>query len=366
MKQTYLPEHFPQVKLDFDPNSLKRRVKDPDYPSKTLKTEEPAQLKPKLNIPPSRVNDLSLGTLSILNALNLQNTSRVIRSSEDVLNSVSAREKYQDLLDSDRKLPLPYKYKRLLKLQECIDTIINNASLRKIPTTFGNLKLAIENTYEITVELENIQRILYLCPELYLLHWEVTGGEENLVISFPSASTYCLSAIHNRNTMLNKELLHTTKKYHSAHLNSFPQKVLFDADVCRTWHSSFNLHNVPDIPLANLPEKNSQESPTVAKVSVAKQLRAARLMSLCKILSNIFSAHKTPSIFLKGLVKKVQAAKSKKEESKFIENDILELCEILHTWIGIIKTSSGDVVRVNKQIDFSIKSANTKIKQRYN
>ena len=366
MKQTYLPEHFPQTKGDIDLNSLKRKTKETDCPLKSLKIEEQPLSRCKLNIPPSKVSDLSLDTMNILNSLNLHSSNIQLRSSEEVLNSVSAREKYQDLLDPYRKLSLPYKYKRLLKLQEYIDTIISNAKIRKIPTAFNNIKQAIENTYEATFELESLQKILYLCPELYSLHWDIDSNEEQLIIDFPDNSSYYLSVIHNRNSMLKKELLLLTKKYHNNHLSALSTQIVFDPEVNNTWHSSFNLHEVPDIQLANLPEKNNQESPTVAKVSIGKQLRAARLISLCKIIKKIFSCHKTPSIFLKSLVKKIQVEKIRNEDPKLIENDVLEICEIFHSWIGIIKTASGEVIRINKQTDFSIKSASIKIKKKYN
>lgn len=365
MKQTYLPEHFPQVKQEFDAASLKRKVQAFDNSLKSAKADEDLPARPKLNIPPSKVNELSLGTLSLLNALRL-NPPHAFKISEDVLNSVSAREKYQDLIDPSRKLPLPYKYKRLLKLQECIDSIINNASQKKILTTFDTIKSAVENTFSISVELENIQRILYLCPAFYDLSWEVTNGEEKLLISLPGNTPYCPSAIHNRTVALGKELLLITKKFHNSYLAGLPQKVNFDPDFNKTWHSSFNLHEISEIPMLSLPEKNNEESPTVAKVSIAKQIRAARLTNLCKTITEIFSGHRTPSIFLKALIKKVQSEKKKLEDPQLIENDLVEICEILHGWIGIIKTSSGDVVRVNKQVDFSLKSANIKIKQRYN
>jgi DNA replication factor CDT1 like len=364
MKQTILPEHFPHIKLDIEP-CLKRKVKDSELCVKTLKTEDIPSGKTKISIPPSKVNELSPETLSILNTLNLCNQDKPLRNSEDVLNSVSAREKYQDLLDTSRKLALPYKYKRLLKLQEYIDTIINNARIRKIPTAFENIKLAIENTYNTVFEIENLQRILYLCPDLYHLHWEIESGDQKLYIDFPENSQYCLSGIHNRNSILNKELLDLAKKYHSMHLSSLPESLNFNPDVSKTWHSSFNLHEVPDIQLSPLPE-STQESPTVAKVSVAKQIRGTRLIMLCKIILRIFSSHKTPSIFLRSLIKKIEIEKGKKEDIKLIENDVVELCEIFYMWISIIPTGSGDVVRINKQSDFTLKFASLKIKQKYN
>ncbi|OMJ90770.1 hypothetical protein SteCoe_6850 [Stentor coeruleus] len=366
MKQTYLPEHFPQVKQDIELNILKRKPKDLDFSLKTPKIDEIPSKQTKLNIPPSKVNSLSLETLTILNNLNLTQQNRAAKSSDEVLSSVSAREKYQDLLIPIRKLPLPYKYKRLLKLQEYIDTTINNARIRKLPTAYPNIKQAIENTYSITFDLEQLQKILFLCPHFYDLAWEVENGELKLQMSIPESASFTLSSIHNRNNELFKHLISLTKRYHNSHLTSIIPKIYFDPEIAMTWHSSFALHDIPDVLLAVLPDKNLCEIPTVAKTSISKQLRSLRLIKLCQILMKIFISHKTPSIFLKSLIKKIEIEKGKNEEQKLLENDVVELCEIFNTWIGIIKTGSGDVVRICKQLDFSLKSAAKKIKQKYN
>jgi DNA replication factor CDT1 like. len=220
MRQTILPDHFLHSKQDSDHHSYKRKLKDLDSCAKSIKPPSNLLEKPKLNIPPSKVNELSVETLSILNTLNLSQCNKPAINPVDVLSTVTAREKFGDLLDFSRKLQLPYKYKRLLKLQEYIDTILNNARIRKIPTEYENIKTALENTYNVSFELESLQKILFLCPGLYFLHWEVENAEEKLFIDFPEKSNYCLSMIHNRNSMLNKELLNLTKKYHSYHLGN--------------------------------------------------------------------------------------------------------------------------------------------------
>ncbi|OMJ66607.1 hypothetical protein SteCoe_36489 [Stentor coeruleus] len=359
-------ESFPQINQDLELNILKRMPKDLDFSLKTLKTDELPCRQSKFSIPPSKVNTLSLETMEILNTLNLNQQNRVPKSSEDILNSVSAREKYQDLLDPMRKLPLPYKYKRLLTLHEYIDTTIHNAIMRNLPTAFENIKQAIESTYSSTFELEQLQKILFLCPHFYILTWEINEDKEKLLIKIPESETFSLSSIHNRNNELFKELVGLTKRYHNSHLASLIPKVYFDPDVAMTWHSSFAIHDVPDVLLSELPEKSILENPIVMKVSVGKQLRAIRLVQLCGILERIFEDVKTPSIFMKSLLKKIEAEKGKNEDPKLLENDVVELCEIFHTWISIIKTGSGDVVRINKQLEFSQKTAAGKIKEKYN
>lgn len=327
---------------------------------KQLKSES-VQTKPKFNIPPSKISVLSSETLAVLNNLNLNALKIQPKSSDDILNSVPAREKYQDLLDPVLKLSLPYKYKRLLQVQEFLDTTLNNARIRGLPRAFLNLKQAIECTYNINLDLDQVQRLIFLQPGFYKVEWKVENGESKLVLDLPEESSYSLSVLHGRSMVIREELLKRVKLFHKQHLEDLG--ISFDPDACKTWHSSFPLHDVPDVPLSELPT-NFTDQP-VNKLPVGNQLRTIRLFNLCKILVSIFTSHKIPSIFLKSLIKKILEAKSSDEDPKLIESDLIELSELFHTWLSIIKTESGEVVRMNKQIDFSLKQANKKLKEKY-
>ena len=325
---------------------------------KQLKSERPSS---KLNIPPSKVSGLSPKTLEVLNTLNFSSAKSTYKSSDDILNSIPAREKYFDLLDPVLKLSLPYKYKRLMQISEYLDTTLNNARIRGLPHFFSNLKQAIESTYNCTVDLEQIQRILCLCPDFYKLSWVQESTEVKLLIDLPEDSSYSLSVLHNRTAVLKDELLKRVKALHKQHLDA--AGLSFDPDVCRTWHSSFPLHEVPELPLAELPE--AAAGLQSGKQSAGSQLRALRLASLCSVLSGIFNHLQIPSLFVKSLIKKVLESREQEEDHKLVAADLVELSEIFPSWFKIIKTESGDVARLNKQSEFSFKAFSRKINEKY-
>jgi hypothetical protein len=357
MRQTYLPDHFPQSKSDQE-DRLKRKTKDYEISSKSLKTlESPSEATSNQK---SEFQILSNETLTLLTSLGVDAQSS--KSAEEVLNSINPREKYQDLLDPVQSLHLPYQFKRLSTMQEYLDNMINNARIRHHRTFFNNLKQAIDSTYSVSLEVEHLQRINFLIPNFYHLSWTVENGEENLVIDLPEKCNYSQFLLHNRAASLKAELLKLVKKAHQDHLENNGLK--FDAEKAKTWHSTFDPHSIPELSLAPLPEK-SLENPTVAKACLGKQLRAVRLIKLCKMMGETFQTLRTSSVFMKSLVKKVKKMKGRKEESKLIENDVNEISEIFNGWLGIYNTASGLVVRVNKSFGFSIKAAGAKIRQKY-
>ena len=373
MKQTYVPDYFSQIKSEFE-TLLKRRPKDSDLFLKSLKSQQ-APSQPIISIS-SKSSEISLDSIessstqpafsneteSIINSLFPNSLNSDYKSYEVVLNTVKPREKYSDLLEPARSLQLPYAYKRLLVVQEYLDCMINNARIRRLPTFFENLRQAINSTYLCIMEIDHIQKINYLLPNFYKLSWCVSNGEENLKIDLPESSNYSRFLLHNRSTTFKSELLKQVKKYHSQHLLTHNLK--FDAEKSKTWHSTFDLHNIPDVPLSPLPEK-SLENPTVLKSSLGKQLRSARLIKLTKILSQIFTAMRTSSLFLPSLIKKVQKAIGRKEEAKLIEHDVFELSEMFRNWLSLYSTSSGHVIRINRSTELCKKLVAQKIRAKY-
>lgn len=353
MKQTSIADFFYQCKLP--EASQKRKSEHPDSLKKSLKPELYQPKKSIIVVPPSKVANLSSSTLSVINSLNRTYSKPSLRSTDEILNSVSPREKYQDLLDPIWKLPLPYKFNRLLQIQNYTDTVINNSRLRSIQPTFTTIKQCIESTYNTYIDLEHIQKLLYLEPHLY----KITKTQENdLIIDLPLSENYTLSDLHNRSSSIKSKLMNIVKTQHKAHLNT--QNLNFDPEIFKTWHSSFNLHEIPDIPLSPLPVEISEE------FAPSNQARVLRLATLCKTLLEIFKDNQTPSLFLRSLVKKIsQKKKLNKEEQGFVVSDLTELCEVFCGWLCIIKTGSGDVVRMNKTLEFNLKVALDKIKEKY-
>jgi hypothetical protein len=357
MRQSLISEHFAQVKIENEGNLLKCKI------GETIKRSyghSVGSLQKSLNF--SRVLEssycLSQKTLRLIQSLDCENVTRFDLEADSILNGISAREKYQDLLKSSTKsLTLPYKYKKLLKSLKLIDHTINNSRLYKISLNFQKLKQVIWMTHSQSIELDEIQKINFLIPNFFSLSW----SNESLQIDLPESGHLPKFIIHSRYSRLKQELLERVKVIHSAFLNS--QKIKFDPDASKTWHSSFNLHNVPDVPSAPLPEKNETENRS--KSEIGKQLRATRLIVLCRMIIKIFNDTQTPSLFLKSLVKNIQKEKWNLEDPKNIENDLREIQELFGFWISFIDTESGKVVRVNKQSEFCFQSARDQIKSRY-
>lgn len=352
MKQTSISDFFSQCKQP-EP-CQKRKCEYPDTLKKSLKPEPSLPKRSIIVIPPSKVANLSSSTLSLINSLQRTNKCSS-RSPDEILSSVKPREKYQELLEPIWKLPLPYKFNRLLQIQNYLDTVINNFKLRGIPTAFSSLKQCVEKTYNTYIDLEHIQKLLYLQPGFYKITQNL---KSDLIIDLPESEAYTLSDFHNRSSSIKSKLLDLVKGLHKAHLSEL--NLNFDPDICKTWHSSFNLHEISDIPVAPLPINPSKDFiPT-------SQARVLRLTILCKILLKIFSKHQTPSLFFKSLVKKIcENKKIEKKDEAFVFNDVVEISEIFCGWISFIKTESGDVVRMNRSLKFDLKIAQDRIREKY-
>jgi hypothetical protein len=355
MKQTLISSHFFHSKQapEFHSQKHKKILDTHLYPSLSHNHL------PSLNhilIPsqiPRQLSQKTLKTLSSLNILTTQPTS----SPDDVLNTISAREKFSDLLKKTPHLPLPHSYKRLLKIQESLDINLNNARIYGMQISFVNLQSAISASQNIRVTQEHVQQILFLCPNFYSIVWK----NDQFCVDFPESGVYQKFVLQHRCQVLSKELYNRVKEFHNSHLERI--KVKFDPETNKTWHSSFNLHSLPDIQLGAVPERPNLE--VNSKVSVGKQLRATRLIVLCRVLIKIFNRMQTPSLFLKSLVKLIQKEKWTLEAGEKIEEDLVEVQEIFDDWIKFVQTESGKVVRVNKQAEFCLKSAWKRIKIRY-
>ena len=355
MKQTLISSHFFQLKQVPEPHSQKhKKILDTHlYPSLSHNHL------PSLNhilIPSQTPRQLSQKTLKTLSCLNIL-TSNPISSPDDVLNTIPPREKYSDLLQKTPHLPLPHSYKRLLSIQESLDLNLNNARVYGMQISFANLQNAIFASQNIKVNQEHVQQILFMCPKLYVVTWK----NDQICVDLPESGVYQKFVLQHRCQVLSKELYSRVKGFYNLHLARIKEK--FDPEANKTWHSSFNLNALPDIQLGIIPERPYGE--VNSKVPAGKQLRATRLIVLCRVLIRIFNRMQTPSLFLKSLVKLIQKEKWTLEVAERIEEDLEEVQEMFEHWIKFVQTESGKVVRVNKQAEFCLKSAWKRIKARY-
>ncbi|CAG9320857.1 unnamed protein product [Blepharisma stoltei] len=318
MKQTTLSTHFPSVKPDLDSATRKRKHKENDdeslHVSKILKLEptqtqrvdprickslngdfeksasEPIQAQ-KLKVlltPPSQVPLLSQKTQDLIETLKKRNLDRPRKEVDEVLSSVTAKEKYQDLLDPQRALALPYKYRRLLDLLEAADTSLNCEIRLKNHISFENIKRAVSETYKLKFDLTQLQQMLYVIPTIYRMTWLKKNAREfDLIMDFPEnlpkiENQITRDLIEVRKSHFRKGLIEIIKQYHEAFLSSLPSRPQIDPEKLKTWHSSFDLHNLPDLPLKDLPDK--PDSPVIPNISDIYELGFSRN----KLLKNVF------------------------------------------------------------------------------
>jgi uncharacterized protein (DUF927 family) len=86
-----------------------------------------------------------------------------------------------------------------------------------------------------------------------------------------------------------------------------------------------------------------------------ERARFARLFSLSALILKVFNKTKTPSLFLKSLVKRVLLKKKEnfsenRDDEKIVVHDLTEISQILPNWVIIINTDSGPVIRCNRSI----------------
>lgn len=143
MKQTLLLEHFIARKPSFTAPSTSRKRRnrsDSDSSSSPEPFKQPSLAQESAEEPAARgekasnelsgkdisavlgrvkkVPGVSAQTSEILSRLNRRYGERNSTTLRDVLDGVSAKDKYADLLTGQRELILPYKYKKLISLLE--------------------------------------------------------------------------------------------------------------------------------------------------------------------------------------------------------------------------------------------------------
>jgi len=136
--------------------------------------------KKKVTMEPKKVVNEINHTLEKL-PLSSKNYLNIKEIQEKYLNSISIKEKFEELLK--RELILPTVYKSLLIKSEYIDKAIQKLKLRKCPATLNNIqKLTKEEDFKLIITFENIQEILYFLPWFYTYKTERT----EFYVDFPS------------------------------------------------------------------------------------------------------------------------------------------------------------------------------------
>ena len=206
--------------------------------------------------------------------------------------------KYESLLKENRELPLSYKFNLLFINFSHFEDTINNIKILKKKNNlfFSKIKSNIELTYKTQFILDTLKKILYLVPNFYIIKYKINKDEINndnfkdnesnnnlnnkynfydLYIDFnkkykENITDYNPFSINNEfncsdcsldcNTMKERKkifkyiLYEIINEEHKKFLSENNIKY-FDAFKFKTWHHDFNLDNIKDIPLYEIPEQ---------------------------------------------------------------------------------------------------------------
>ncbi|XP_053675956.1 DNA replication factor Cdt1 [Anopheles nili] len=202
-------------------------------------------------------------------------------------------------------LHLPFKYRSLLELFKCVDTVCAMFHNRKEQITFKKLKPAVQRMARKNFYESHLAQIQFLFPEAFQLSQEMTKNygsatkhetyqlvirpniEENTEQTKKLHDTDFIRTIQNqslnpqalieRYQKLRRMLLEKTKDAHHAFLQSLDPPLNIDRNKIVRWHADFELENCPDIEKAELPQP-----PNVEKFSSAKDiLSTARNLFSC-------------------------------------------------------------------------------------
>lgn len=229
--------------------------------------------------------------------------------------SVPAYQRFQSLADAvQTTLPLPYKYRCLVDVFRCVESICSMFYNRKETITFKKLKPAVQRMLRKNFTEKHLSQIKYLYPDAYFFEQRkmLNPGSHtkydyyqliicpNIQSSVPhtqtSAASGAGSTLDEDNIMKNADssmmnphvmiarqqkfnniLLERVKEEHDKFLKSLDVPMNIPKDKIRRWHAEFNLEGCPDILAADLPQP-----PNIEKFSSAKDiLSTARNLFNC-------------------------------------------------------------------------------------
>lgn len=361
--------------------------------------------KEKTSMPKASTFKISQKTLEVINKLKMERKNRFEREKkENEMNrresSFSLRFKYEDLIKEHRELPLPLKYKALLNTFIELDNVIDaSKTLKNIVPTFDYLVSTIEQTYHHRFNLTMMQQILHLVPSFFIYQYKKKENDYELMIDIPKdfddrakldknefskiqdkydpiISPMTIPMKEKRTTIFKSSLYEIVKEFHTKFLKENHYKE-FDPFIEKTWHHSFELNSISDIPLYKIEEKpnvtnkfmdcikeNDFKSQLIEKVKENENF-----INLYDDNNNDNHLSKYVSQeFLKKLKKKEEAIiiskqiieESKKQHSKKSKEEIIK--EIIEQINNVFICARKDSIEWNEFVGNLINSSNV-IKQ---
>lgn len=361
-----------------------------------------------IRLPAPKIPQLSKSTQEIIESLRTQKPST--QKTPSFMSPLTASDKYSYLLTSLKSLPIPNHYLKLVKLFKAVDFTISFFHYNRSPTLFNRIKDAVCKTYQMSCDLNEVQQILTVFPGCYKVYWTMFEKNFTLFIDFPENKSP--EELAKRPKAFDEKIFSIVEGYHSIFIKGIGQKW----EDPGNWHPDFPITEIPHINLTLLPEKPAGELSDTSKfvsnlynfqnltekteeivegnieglsfaiaakvlakekllkskrmdlvdVEIAKeQYQGEKILKMVGILKTLFATQKTPSIFLSHLVPKLGNMLGNKN-LRIVEEDILETIKTFPSFLSLIQTSSGQVVRCNRISDFKIIDIRQELKNKYN
>ncbi|KFB44419.1 AGAP005321-PA-like protein [Anopheles sinensis] len=271
-------------------------------PKKQLTSPTPILRTPTKNGSASPSNNVTPKRLSNLMSP-IKSSSTATPVTDGSPKKLPAYQRFQALtVEGTPSLQLPYKYRSLLELFKCIDTVCAMYHNRKEQITFKKLKPAVQRMARKNFYESHLAQIHHLFPDAFLLSQEMTKNygsatkhETYQLVIRPNvkekpqktpkeAEDDFLGTLKNhamnpqvmteRYQRFHRLLLEKVQDAHQVFLLSRDPPIKIDRAQVRRWHIDFNLEQCPEIEQAELPQPPNVERFASAKdvLSTARNL----------------------------------------------------------------------------------------------
>lgn len=214
--------------------------------------------------------------------------SDLVKSSQEILNKYSIKEKYEELLKRELILPCHYKllFKKFCKLDETLNFLkLNN----DFDYSFKNIQKILYENFKLNFSIDDFEKILYITPHFFIYKWDANFIRKEIPsdlielfidipydivrrmshkydekVNFTQLQTFpyiALKVVMNeeivkeRTSSFKKVLLFLTNEYHKKFLKDKKIVTKLNPFKHRTWHSEFDVHQAPQLENFKLIEK---------------------------------------------------------------------------------------------------------------
>ena len=303
----------------------------------------------------------------------------------NVLNEINEKEKkipisyiidkIEELKKEKIELPLPLKYKLLLRTFTELDSIINYFKTIKSnkTITFNRISNSIESSYKHRFNLDIFRQILFIVPHFFIIKW-IKNNENNdfdLLIDIPKdnekrAKSFSqitkkdlLNNIFTKNftpeyKILSNNILNQRKEtfkkilieiVNLQHENYLKKNKIenYNPYLIGSWHKNFDIENLRDIPkfeIESKPEKINYYQNCIINNDIKKKLIEKALNNDKEIIDNKYT------ILEKYCSKNFINNLRKKEEAIKISNEILKFSQQYHEKQEITKCIPNLIIQI--------------------